>query len=216
MTAPCVSLELDHLTVAALTLEEGVAYIQSTLGVEVPPGGAHPLMGTHNHLMRLGDKEFLEVIAPDPKAVPRRARWFALDDLRMRTRLRSSPQLISWVARVPDLARALRQVEGVAGEAVGVTRGALSWLISVPDDGSMPFGGAFPTLLEWPRGPHPSLRMVDRGCRLERLDITHPEGVRLAEVLAPVFTDDRVTISTGPTAQIRATITTPRGQRELV
>lgn len=216
MTAPCVSLELDHLTVAALTLEEGISYIQSALGVVVPPGGTHPLMGTHNHLMRLGDRVFLEVIAPDPKITPQRTRWFALDDSRMRARLKNSPQLISWVARVPDLARALREVEGVSGEAVRVTRGSLSWLISVPDDGSMPFDGAFPTLIEWPTGPHPSLRMADLGYRLERLDITHPEGVRLAKALAPVFTDDRVVISTGATGQIRATITTPRGQRELV
>ena len=57
MTAPRVSLEPDHLTVAALTLEQGIAYVQRALGVAIPPGGTHPLMGTHNHLMRLGDGE---------------------------------------------------------------------------------------------------------------------------------------------------------------
>ena len=46
---------LDHLTVAALTLEEGVAHVQRALGVVMPRGGSHPLMGTHNHLMQLGD-----------------------------------------------------------------------------------------------------------------------------------------------------------------
>ena len=216
MTAPRVSLEPDHLTVAALTLEQGIAYVQRALGVAIPPGGTHPLMGTHNHLMRLGDGMFLEVIAPDPKVTPQRTRWFALDDPGMRARLTDSPQLISWAARVPDLARALREVEGASGEAVRVTRGALSWLISVPYDGSMPFDGAFPTLIEWPTGPHPSLRMADLGCRLERLAIAHPEGARLAKALDPVFTDDRVVISTGTAAQIRATIKTSSGRRELL
>src|SRR4051794_31253133 len=47
------SLLIDHLTVAALTLEQGVAHVQHALGVVIPPGGAHPLMGTHNHVMQL-------------------------------------------------------------------------------------------------------------------------------------------------------------------
>ena len=213
MIAPRASL--DHLTVAALTLEQGVAHVQRLLGVAIPPGGAHPLMGTHNHLMQLGDGVFLEVIAPDPTVTPQRTRWFGLDDPRMRARLKNSPQLISWVARVPDLARALREVNGAAGEAVRVTRGSLSWLISVPRDGSMPFDGAFPTLIEWPAGPHPSSRMADLGLRLERLAIAHPDGARLAKALAPIFSDDRVVVSTGAAVQIRATIRTTSGQREL-
>ncbi len=109
---------LDHLTVAALTLEEGVAHVERQLGVAVPPGGAHPLMGTHNHLMQLGDGIFLEIIAPDPAVEPKRPRWFALDDAHMRARLKSSPRLISWVVRVPDLTATLRDTPSSAGEAV--------------------------------------------------------------------------------------------------
>jgi hypothetical protein len=82
MIKPAASL--DHLTVAALTLEQGVNYVQRVLGVAVPFGGAHPLMGTHNHLMQLGDGMFLEIIAPDPAVTPKRTRWFGLDDPRMR------------------------------------------------------------------------------------------------------------------------------------
>ena len=42
--------ELDHITVAAHTLEHGLAHIRAALGVELPYGGAHPRMATHNHL----------------------------------------------------------------------------------------------------------------------------------------------------------------------
>jgi glyoxalase-like protein len=208
-------LILDHLTVAALTLEEGVAHVERALGVVIPVGGAHPLMGTHNHLMRLGEGVFLEVIAPDPAVTPQRPRWFALDDPAMRASLRSSPRLIHWVARVPDLGHALGTLDCARGEAVRVTRGDLSWLISVPSDGSLPIDGAFPTLIEWPPGPHPASRMADLDCRLERLSIVHPEGARIARALAPVFSDDRVVISTAKAVQIRATINTPHGRREL-
>ena len=112
-------------------------------------------MGTHNCLMRLGDGLFLEIIAPDPAATPQRTRWFSLDDPLMRARLEQAPQLISWVIRVVDLGGALRLVDRAVGEAVPLTRGSLAWLISVPRDGSMPFDGAFPTLIEWPAGRIP-------------------------------------------------------------
>jgi Glyoxalase-like domain len=206
---------LDHLTVAALTLEEGVAHVRSALGVVVPPGGAHPLMGTHNHLMRLGDSVFLEVIAPDPMAASQRPRWFGLDDPKMRDRLKVSPRLITWVVRVPNLAYTLAAVGENSGEPVRVTRGPHSWLISVPRDGSMPFDGAFPTLIEWPTGPHPSSLMADLGCRFERLAIAHPQGNSLSAALASVVNDGRIAISTGPAFQMTATVRTPEGLREL-
>lgn len=206
---------LDHLTVAALTLEQGVEHVRQCLGVVVPAGGKHPLMGTHNCLMRLGEAVFLEIIAPDPAATPERARWFALDDPGMRARLNRSPRLISWVVRVPDLKAALGGIDRSAGEAVPLTRGELSWLISVPHDGSMPFDGAFPTLIEWPPGPHPASDMADLGCRLEHLAIGHPDSAGLTAALGPLFGDDCVTITSSPSARLRATIRTPDGGREL-
>lgn len=209
------SASLDHLTVAALTLEQGVAHVQRALGVVVPFGGAHPLMGTHNCLMQIGESVFLEIIAPDPSATPKRPRWFSLDDPAMQARLQQSPRLINWVVRVPDLDKALGAIDGAAGEATRVTRGSLSWLIAVRPDGSMPFDGAFPTLIEWPAGPLPASRMADLSCRIERLAIEHPDGSRIAETLDPIFFDDRVTISRGTTQELRATVRTPDGPREL-
>jgi Glyoxalase-like domain len=208
-------LILDHLTVAALTLDEGVTHVERALGVVVPPGGAHPLMATHNHLMQLGDGVFLEIIAPDSGVTPQRARWFALDDPKMRERLKTSPRLITWVARVTDLDRTLKEVHGAAGEAVRVTRGALSWQIGVNPDGSLPFDGAFPTLIEWPAGSLPSTNMPDLGCRLEELRIEHPESSRLQRLLAPSFFGGHVTICCAARFQMRAIIKTSKGRREL-
>ena len=70
----------------------------------MPAGGAHPLMGTHNHLLRLGETLFLEVIAPDPAAGPSlRPRWFALDDPRVRAELTASPRLTTWWPQLATL-----------------------------------------------------------------------------------------------------------------
>jgi hypothetical protein len=208
-------LDLDHLTVAALTLDEGVEHVRRALGVVMPSGGAHPLMGTHNHLMRLGEGIFLGVIAPDFDVTPKRRRWFALDDPAMRRSLEGSPRLVTWVVRAADIRLALAQVPGTAGEPVCVTRGTLSWRISVPADGSLPMDGAVPTLIEWPRGAHPSSGMADLGCRLERLSVTHPDGADLAAWLGPFLDDRRVVIARGNEVRVRASIMTPGGLKEL-
>ena len=44
---------IDHLVVAASSLDQGVAWCEATLGVTPGPGGEHPLMGTHNRLLRV-------------------------------------------------------------------------------------------------------------------------------------------------------------------
>jgi hypothetical protein len=206
-------LRIDHITVAANSLAEGVAYAESALGVQIPAGGAHPLMGTHNHLLRLGDTLFFEVIAPDPAARPARPRWFSLDDATMRARLAISPRLITWVVSTPDIDADLARLPPVAGPATVLTRGDLTWRISVPSDGSMPFNGACPSLIQWPSGPHPALRMADLGCSLAKLDIAHPEAETIRRLLQPLFDDPRVIFHSAPEPGMKAVISTPRGDR---
>ncbi len=120
-------LIIDHLVIAALTLEEGIDHVRQALGVTVPQGGAHPLMATHNRLMKFDDGLFLEIIAPDPEAKSQRPRWFALDDPEVRATLSSSPRLITWVARALDLSNALASIPAPLGEIVNVSRGTLQW-----------------------------------------------------------------------------------------
>jgi hypothetical protein len=208
-------LELDHITVAARSLEEGVAHVEAALGVSVPAGGSHREMGTHNHLLRLGDELFLEIIAIDPGAAPpARPRWFALDDPASRADL-TPGRLSTWVVRTSDIDEALAVMPGAAGPAVSVSRGALVWRISVPEDGSMPFNGAYPTIIEWPAGPHPASRMPDLGCALLRFEVEHPEGELVAGHLAPFLADERLAIRRGPMTRLTARIATPHDLRTL-
>jgi hypothetical protein len=173
-------------------------------------------MGTHNHLLRLGESLFLEVIAPDPAAgPPLRPRWFALDDPRVRAELSASPRLITWVVGTRDIAAALRSVPHAAGPAVRVTRGDIEWLISIPPDGSMPFDGAFPAFIQWPKGPHPASRMPDLGCSLAKFEIAHPDGELIGQALKPFFSDPRVQFRAAPVLSMRVTIETPQGERTL-
>ena len=173
---------IDHLTVTAPTLESGADYVWQALGVMPGPGGEHPRMGTHNLLLRLGESTFLEVIAINPDAPdPGRPRWFALDAT---TAVRQA-RLAAWVARTDDLRSCPPELLDLLGPVETMTRGAREWLITIPADGALPFGGALPMLIEWvsPRAPA-GAGLPDAGCALATLGLRHPRPDRLAAQLA--------------------------------
>ncbi|MCV6574213.1 MAG: VOC family protein [Cohaesibacter sp.] len=202
-------LKLDHITVVARSLEEGASHIKALLDIDMPMGGSHPLMGTHNRLLSLGPDCFLELIAVDPFAkAPDRPRWFNLDHFN------ADPVLATWVVGSKDINASLTQAHCDSGSATHITRGNLSWLISIADDGTMPLNGAFPTLIEWPEGPHPASHMVDLGCRLHSLTIQHPKALEIEAAIMPKLNHKTILFKTGPKS-IRAEITTPSGMRAL-
>ncbi len=164
-----MNAELDHLVVAARTLAEGVAWVRERLGAEPVAGGRHERMGTHNAVLSLGARRYLEVIAVDPAAAaPGRSRWFALDDPAVRARLDAGPALLHWVARTADLAAALRDYPEPV-EVLELGRGPYRWRIGVPRDGRLPCAGACPTLIQWLAGAHPADALPASGCTLEAL-----------------------------------------------
>jgi hypothetical protein len=74
-------LKLDHISVIAPSLAEGVSHVRACLDLDVPFGQRHGYMGTYNHLLQLGDTVYLEIVALDPEADgPGHPRWFGLDD----------------------------------------------------------------------------------------------------------------------------------------
>jgi hypothetical protein len=178
-----MGLCIDHLVIAARTLEEGASWVESRLGATPGGGGKHALMGTHNRLLGLGGNCYLEVIAVDPQApAPARTRWYALDAPAMRARLQRGPALIHWVANTLDIEGAVANVPVDLGEIVSVSRGDYRWRITVPRDGSLPAAGVFPTLIEWD-GPRPAASLPDSGCRLESLDLGHPRATAIYDSL---------------------------------
>jgi hypothetical protein len=197
------ALTLDHIVIGCATLEQGAAYIRDLLGVDMPPGGRHELMGTHNHLMRLGGETYLELVAIDPAGIkPAYPRWYALDDPAQQVRLRERPRPIVWVAGTPDIDAALAASLADLGRPVEMTRGDLKWRISLRDDGVLPESGALPVLIEWPAGPHPSARMHDLGVRLAELRLTHPAPERIGALLEALGTAHLVTLEDSRAATI--------------
>lgn len=183
-------VELDHLVIAATTLEDGARYIREQMGVEMPAGGKHPRMGTHNRLMQLGSSAFLEVIAIDSEAKPPdRPRWYALDDPAMQAKLRERPRFIAWVLRSRNIGHDAMMAGYSAEDVIPVSRGTLSWQLTVPSDGSLPWGGALPHLIQWDGNARPWMEMADKGVGLMQLRIMHPDACQLTCDLAGLLGD---------------------------
>ena len=222
------SARIDHLVVVASTLDEGVAWCEATLGVTPGPGGEHPLMGTHNRLLRIATVDFprayFEVIAINPgasRAGPMRAaRWFDMDDEALRERVaRQGPHLAHFVACVPDAraATAALAAQGIdRGKVLQASRmtprGLLQWQMTVRDDGQRLFYGALPTLIEW-GDTHPAGAMGESGVTLHSLCVTHPRAQVLRQAYEAIGLQG-VGLDDGP-PNLTATLHTPRGRIQL-
>lgn len=206
---------LDHIVIAADSLQQGAEYIQQTFGVQIPGGGKHQSMATHNLVMQLGNDAYLEVIAIDPDGqIPRHPRWFALDTPHMRAAVKQQPRLITWVINTTDLVALANQAGFDIGIPTGLSRDSLSWEFALPDDGHLLGDGMLPYCIQWHSSPHPSQGMVDNGCLLQELTIHHNRPHWLNDRLDAIKASHLVHIEPLPddqTAYLSATIDTPNG-----
>jgi len=207
--------QLDHLVIAAETLQQGVDYVRSTLAVEIPGGGVHKSMGTHNHLMQLGNNAYIEVIAINPQAaIPQHPRWFNLDDALMRASLQRQPRLITWVMNTADIKAVAHDSAFPIGIPTELSRDALSWQVGLTEDGRLLANGLVPYVIQWHTQQHPSGSMMDRGCRFKSLEIYHNRPDWLHSVLASMGADHLVSIHPLPdseTPYLSANIETSTG-----
>lgn len=210
---------VDHLVVAAAELEAGAAWLQERLGVKLADGGRHAAMGTHNRLLRLGQRCYLELIAIDPAAPPPgRPRWFGLDDPVLQTRLVAHPRLVHWVAGNVNAERACAACPEPLGELLELARDSLRWRITVPADGHLPGDGLLPSLIQWLTPVHPAERLPDAGCALMKLEGFHPEPVRIRSALESLGLGAALAVfpsEPGEAAGLVAYLETPAGSVEL-
>ncbi len=219
-----MTAHIDHLVIAASTLDEGVTWCEQTLGITPGPGGEHPLMGTHNRLFSIASPDFpkayFEIIAIEKGAACAHQqglkRWFDLENEALQHQLaQSGPQLIHFVASTPDTApaiQALGQLGLDRGELLEASRmtphGLLSWKITVRADGQRLMNGTLPTLIEW-TGMHPTDNMAVSGVSLQSLSARQPHAGALQAAYAAIGLQG-VTASQG-SANLVATLQTPRG-----
>ena len=61
-------LQIDHLVIGVADLDAGIREFEELTGIRPAYGGEHPNLGTHNALISLGNRTYLELLAPRPGA----------------------------------------------------------------------------------------------------------------------------------------------------
>jgi hypothetical protein len=223
--------QIDHLVVAAHSLQQGVELCEATLGITPAAGGEHEKYGTHNRLFKIATPAFpvayLEIIAINPDAViekkPPPTRWFDLDNSQLQAELLKSPRLIHFVANTSNIqdARHAWKAQGIdRGPVIHASRktpkGLLQWQITVRLDGDRLFDGTLPTLIQWgkpeaadPMHLHPRNHLPRSGVSLKSLSVSHPSAGKIQAAYDAISLGN-ISVSEG-TANIVATLQTPKG-----
>jgi hypothetical protein len=101
------------------------------------------------------------------------------------------------------MAEALKALP-MAGRPVHLSRGSLSWTMSVPEDGKLPFDGLFPALIQWHSPVPPGYALSSSGRALDRLVVRHPRAAELMALLDGLLTAPRVVFEVAPNPELEA------------
>jgi len=164
----------DHLILSTPDLSKGMDYVENLLGVRPVFGGQHLGLGTHNALLSLGNRTYVEVIAPDPKQnFDKNKLWITIENV-------STPRLSRWVAQTDQLeaivAKAKEHQIPIGdirpGSRTQTDRTPVSWEATFPAVES--FGGLLPFFINWGNSLHPSESLPLAGS-LKKIFGTHPQ-----------------------------------------
>lgn len=210
-TAPAAVIALDHLVLAAGSLELGCAWLKRRFGVAPEGGGSHPGFGTHNRLMRLGHGAYLELIAPDPgQPAPPDGRPFGLDLPGQHERLSVRPRLVHFVLRTDRLEAAATLLGLDMHAPLAMQRGELRWSIVLRPFGGNPTDGLEPSLIDWGDTRPPGDTLPESGVALTALHVCAPTAI--CRRLAPLGAlDRRIRLHDDRVPMLAAEFRTPRG-----
>ncbi|MGH9161407.1 MAG: VOC family protein [Vicinamibacteraceae bacterium] len=202
---------VDHLLLGVADRELGIAWVEQRTGVKAVIGGSHPGVGTCNALLSLGERQYLEIIAPDPEQVELAPRYQLLTTLK-------TPRLITWAAAMRDAEVTAKRLRAAGIEVGGVNPGSrqrpdgklLRWVtVGVSSE----LGSIIPFFIEWDAATtHPAVDSPP-GCRLQAIAFMHPDPDRARETLLRLGIE--ATVKRGTEASLTAVLDTPKGRVEL-
>jgi hypothetical protein len=204
--------EVDHIMWGVSDLDRGIAYIEDKTGLKAVFGGQHPSRGTRNALISLGERQYLEILAPDPEQPDvREGRVEVLKGL-------AQPRILTWAAGANEIESIEKRVRAAGFITTGVIAGSrkkpngtlLRWK-SLAVNGHD--GDVVPFLIEWnPGSTHPAFDSP-KGSRLNRLNLEHPNPDKMNGFLKAMGLKTQVNRGRAP--KITALIDTPKGQFQL-
>lgn len=202
---------VDHLLLGVPVLEEGIAWLAEKTGVQAVAGGRHPGLGTHNALLSLGNKQYLEIIAPDPTQTSLAPQFAFLE-------LATTPRLLTWAARTNNIEALATQAHLANFEMQGPRDGSRT-----RPDGTMltwktlfmrsEYSLLMPFFIEWGVASlHPSVD-APTGCSLQAFHLLSPVPQRFRAALRKLGIE--ATPQQAPQMGFQAILATPRGQVRL-
>jgi hypothetical protein len=206
-----MSAFLDHIIWACDDLERGTRRFEALTGVSPRYGGVHASGSTHNALVGLSPRCYLEILAPTGPQTPDEDAWCRL------AREASEPRIMTYCQRSPRPLSQLAQIAEAAGArpAVVASNGRVTpegvrlnwqWVAPVFDE----FGLAFPFYIDWLDSPHPAATAQGQGqVRLAEFAVGHPQAGHLLQTLNKLGTP--IDIYTAPAIEFRVRLQTPRG-----
>jgi hypothetical protein len=207
---PEISMLIDHIIYGAPDLEEAAADIEQRFGVAAAGGGQHIGQGTHNMLLALGPRTYLEIIAPDPaQPEPSAPRPYGVAGV-------TSGRLVGWGPRMwrhresarKARARGFDPGDVIEGHRFTTTGDLLQWRLTR----NALTAGLIPFLISWGETTHPA-SSAPAGLVLESLHIEHPDLPSLVGPLKALGA--QVEVQPAPEAAVVALLKCRRGRDEL-
>jgi hypothetical protein len=174
---------LDHLLLAAADLDLACAWFERHTGVRPAYGGRHAGGATHNALVALGQRTYVELIAAMPGAA-------AEDELTRYCRASAEPSLFTYCLRAPaaglETLAVRAQSLGLGGAPCAGARTTplgvqLRWRLFEPTGEGL--DRALPFFIDWLDSPHPAVG-APQGVRLMGFRVRHPQANKLNALLA--------------------------------
>jgi hypothetical protein len=203
---------LDHILLGSADLQAGIDFVEKRTGVRATFGGVHPGRGTQNALLSLGERRYLEIIAPDP------AQPGVKNPIASNLHSLTEPRLIGWAAHPGSVAVFAGKLRAAGIKSDGPIPGSrkrpdgqlLKWqIVSLADTAS----GLLPFFIEWDRDSiHPSVD-APKGCSLLSFAAETPDPEKLAETLRTLNLD--LPVSKSENSRLHAIISGPKGNLDV-
>ena len=203
---------LDHILLGSPDLQGGIDFVEKHTGVRASFGGVHPGRGTQNALLSLGERRYLEIIAPDP------AQPGVKNPIASNLHSLTEPRLVGWAAHPGSVAAYAEKLRASGINCEGPTPGSrkrpdgqlLKWqIVSLADTAS----GILPFFIEWGQDSvHPSVD-APKGCSLLGFTAESPDPEKLLATLKVLNLD--LPVKKGEKPCLHAVISGPKGNLDV-
>ena len=203
---------LDHILLGAPDLHGGIDFVEKHTGVRAMFGGVHPGRGTQNALLSLGERRYLEIIAPDP------AQPGLKNPIASNLHSLGEPRLVGWAAHPGSVSALAGKLRAARIKFEGPTPGSrkrpdgqlLKWqIVSLADTAS----GLLPFFIEWGQNSvHPSVD-APKGCALLGFTAETPDPEKLLATLKVLNLD--LPVKKGEKPRLHAVISGPKGNLDV-